>query len=66
MELNYQPDISLSFINPPEPVYHVRYSSEIPNSSLDGNVRNTKKHVSGRYLKGKCGRYVTIAVSEVD
>ena len=26
---------------------------------------NAKKHVSGRYLKGTHGRYITIGVSEI-
>ncbi|CAM4745789.1 unnamed protein product [Rotaria magnacalcarata] len=61
---DYQPFFSLSFSNPPEPIYHVRYLSEITNSPLDGNIVNTKKktkkNVSGRYLKGTHGRHVTI------
>ena len=63
----YHPCLSLSFSNPPEPIYHVRYLSEITNSPLDGNIVNTrkktKKNVSGRYLKGIHGRHVTIEVS---
>lgn len=67
MECSYHLYLSLSFINPPEPTYHVRYLSEITNAPLDGNMVNTKKktkkNVSGRYLKGIHGRHVTIAVS---
>ncbi|CAF2562310.1 unnamed protein product [Rotaria sp. Silwood2] len=62
-------NISLSFINPPESVYHVRYLSEIMNSPIDGNLVNakkiTKKHLSGRYIKGIRGRYVTIALPTI-
>ncbi|CAF3317032.1 unnamed protein product [Rotaria socialis] len=56
-------DISLSFINPPEPIYHVRYVSEITNLPINGNrvnTKNVKKNLSGRYVKGERGRYVTI------
>lgn len=67
MDSNSHPCFSLSFSNPPEPLYHVRYLSEITNSPLDGHIVNTrkktKKNVSGRYLKGTQGRHVTIDVS---
>jgi len=64
IDSTYHPCLSLSFSNPPESIYHVRYLSEITNSPLDGNIVNTKKktkkNVSGRYLKGTHGRHVTI------
>ncbi|CAF4181285.1 unnamed protein product, partial [Rotaria sordida] len=64
IDFNHHSSFSLSFSNPPEPIYHVRYLSEITNSPLDGNIVNTKKktkkNVSGRYLKGTHGRHVTI------
>ncbi|CAF0890765.1 unnamed protein product [Rotaria sordida] len=67
--LQYHHDIFLSFINPPEPIYHVRYLSEITSLSIDGNLVNTKKlskqHQSGRYIKGIHGRYVTIALPTI-
>ncbi|CAF0959328.1 unnamed protein product [Adineta steineri] len=69
MDFKCQSDISLSFINPPEPYYHVRYLSEITNTPLNGNFVNTriktKKNVSGRYLKGMHGRYVTVALPSI-
>ncbi|CAF0967994.1 unnamed protein product [Adineta ricciae] len=56
--------LSISFSNPPGPIYHVRYLSEITNSPLDGNIvhtkKKTKKNISGRYLKGEQKRHVTI------
>ncbi|CAF0782036.1 unnamed protein product [Rotaria sp. Silwood1] len=64
IDSNHYSSLSLSFSNPPEPIYHVRYLSEITNSPVDGNIVNTKKktkkNVSGRYLKGTHGRHVTI------
>lgn len=64
IDSTYHSCLSLSFSNPPEPIYHVRYLSEITNSPVDGHVVNTKKktkkNVSGRYLKGTHGRHVTI------
>ncbi|UJR08555.1 hypothetical protein I4U23_012816 [Adineta vaga] len=71
VSLDFKPQhtITLSFINPPEPFYHVRYLSEIANSSLNDNLVNskmkTKKNVSGRYLKGTHGRYITIALPSI-
>jgi len=43
IDSTYHPCLSLSFSNPPESIYHVRYLSEITNSPLDGNIVNTKK-----------------------
>ncbi|CAF0860055.1 unnamed protein product [Rotaria sp. Silwood1] len=61
--------IFLSFINPPEPVYHVRYLSEITNLPIDGHLVTTKKlkkkHLSGRYIKGIRGRYVTVELPTI-
>lgn len=58
--------LPLSFINPPESHYHVRYVSEITELPLNGSIVNTrmknKKNLSGRYLKGLHGRYITITV----
>jgi len=66
IDIKYETNMSLSFINPPEPTYHVRYLSEITESPLNGNVVNTRikteKNISGRYLKGIRSRYVTIAL----
>ena len=53
-------DVRLEFVNPPEPIYHVRYFSEIDRISAP-----EKKHVSARYLRGVRARHVTIAVSVV-
>jgi hypothetical protein len=64
--MEYSEPISLSFINPPESYYHVRYASEITDSPLNGSLVNTqmktKKNLSGRYLKGAFGRFITITV----
>lgn len=58
--------IALSFINPPESPYHVRYVSEISELPLNESIINprmqNKKNLSGRYLKGLHGRYITITV----
>ncbi len=68
--MEYHENVSLSFINAPESYYHVRYISEITDSPLNGSLVNTrmktKKNVSGRYLKGNHGRYVTITVCQWD
>ncbi|CAF0803920.1 unnamed protein product [Adineta ricciae] len=64
-----QHQISLSFINPPESLYHVRYLSEIANPTLDEDSVDTKgrmkKNVSGRYLKGTHGRHITITLPTI-
>ncbi|UJR37668.1 hypothetical protein I4U23_030364 [Adineta vaga] len=64
IDSHYLSCLSISFSNPPDTIYHVRYLSEITNSPLDGNIvhtkKKTKKNISGRYLKGTHGRHITI------